>query len=62
MSSKGHEAFEHEILELYEEFGSLATKHIYILLSKLESLGFEVQITWRITQHKTKIYVNHVAH
>lgn len=62
MSSEGHEAFEHEILELHKEFRSLATEHINILLSKLESLGLEVEVAWRIAQHKTEIYVNHVAH
>lgn len=61
MSSQSHESLDHQLLELIEEFASLATKHVDVLLSQLEGHRLKVEVAWAVREHEAKVDVHHVA-
>ena len=44
MCSQSHESLDHQLLELIEEFASLATEHVDVLLSQFEGGRLKVEV------------------
>lgn len=44
VGSQRHEALDHQLLVLVEEFTSLASENIYVFLGELEGHAFEIQV------------------
>ena len=61
MLSQSHKTFYHQSLILFEELGSYASKHVHILFGELECLRLKIEITWRVGEHESKIYMDHVS-
>lgn len=56
------ESFDHESLELVEEFAALSSENIDVLLSELEGHRLEIHIlAWTVRKHKTEIDMDHVT-
>ena len=61
MLSEGHETFEHQLLELVKRFRPIPTQHLNVFLSQFKGSRFEIKVAWRVAEHESEVYVDHVA-
>ena len=61
MGSQSQETFDHQVLELLEELGAVAAKHVNVFLSQLECHRLKIQVTWAVGKEEPKVHMDHVS-